>query len=237
MKTKKKPKKKSNKIKNSTSNSNYTNQRYNEKSNINNDLTQNYLDESIKENINYFFLVDNIGDKYYPLISDSVKWSMDEDYFTENKGDFIKLWIKLFFKYPKEYVESFISNSYGYYYPEAREDIVSTTIYDNGLGLIQQPKYSSNIIDKLVETTKMRNIPVVDILLFSIGTTFWIIIVCLGYVIYSKNYKMILVYIPIIVLWLTLIASPVYCEFRYAYPLFTTLPILIALNFQNKGEE
>ena len=71
-------------------------------------------------------------------------------------------------------------------------------------------------------------------MLFSVGFIFWVIIVCLGYKIYKKEYKYILVYLPIGILWLTLIASPVFCEFRYAYPLFTTLPLLISLNFTKK---
>ena len=54
------------------------------------------------------------------------------------------------------------------------------------------------------------------------------------YVIYNKKYKSIVIYIPIIILWLTTIASPVFGEFRYIYSMFTCLPILIGINFRKK---
>ena len=33
--------------------------------------------------------------------------------------------------------------------------------------------------------------------------------------------------IPIIILWLTNLASPVWCEYRYIYGMFTTMPIFL----------
>ena len=71
---------------------------------------------------------------------------------------------------------------------------------------------------------------------FSIGMAFWIIIISLGYRILNKDYRGILIYLPILVLWLTIVASPVFCEYRYAYPLFTALPLYLGLNFIKKGK-
>lgn len=55
----------------------------------------------------------------------------------------------------------------------------------------------------------------------------------LAYAIYRKNYDYILIYIPLIILWLTTLASPVFAEYRYVYAIFTCLPILIGINFKN----
>ena len=82
-------------------------------------------------------------------------------------------------------------------------------------------------IDSLIER---RDIPLLS-MCFSIGTAFWITVVCLGYKILQKEYKHIVSYLIIFILWLTIVASPVFCEYRYAYPMFTILPLYISLNF------
>jgi len=184
------------------------------------------------DQINKFFKCENIGEKYNPIISDPVKAELNTEYFDENKIDFIKLWLKLMANYFKDYVESFISNSYGYYYPEATHWVANRTMEPNNMGLEQTPILQIKLIDFVIEG---RDIPVVS-MFFSIGTAFWATVVCLGYKIYSKEFKNILIYLPIFVLWLTLIASPVFCEYRYAYSIFTTLPIYIGLNFIKRKE-
>ena len=191
------------------------------------------LNEETMEKINKLFVKENIGDYYNPTLSDDVKWSVDEEYLSNDKKEFISLWLQLLRPYFKDYVESFISNSYGYYYPEAKNWVYSEATMGEKLEIEQHPIIKSDKISEYIGKTSSRDNPVVS-MLFSVGFIFWVIIVCLGYKIYKKEYKYILVYLPIGILWLTLIASPVFCEFRYAYPLFTTLPLLISLNFTKK---
>lgn len=191
------------------------------------------LNDETMEKINKLFIKENIGDYYNPTLSDDVKWSVDEDYLGNNKKEFISLWLQLLRPYFKDYVESFISNSYGYYYPEAKNWVYSEATMGEKLGIEQHPIIKSDKISEYIGKTSSRDNPVTS-MLFSVGFIFWVIIACLGYKIYKKEYKYILVYLPIGILWLTLIASPVFCEYRYAYPLFTTLPLLISLNFIKK---
>jgi hypothetical protein len=70
---------------------------------------------------------------------------------------------------------------------------------------------------------------------FSLGFTFWIVLLFFIYTIYKKNYNLTITYMPILFLWLTNLASPVFCEFRYMYSMFTCLPILIANIYFIKG--
>lgn len=88
-------------------------------------------------------------------------------------------------------------------------------------------------MDSLIER---RDIPILS-MCFSIGTAFWLIVICLGYKILNKEYRFILVYLPIFILWLTIVVSPVFCEYRYAYSMFTSLPIYISLNFIKNKED
>lgn len=186
--------------------------------------------------IDSFFLCNNIEEKYNPVLSDPVKAELNNEFFSENKVEFLKLWLKLLKNYIKDYIESFISNSYGYYYPEAKHWVANRTVEDNDLGIIQTPLIKGKIVSKIDSYIEKREIPLVS-MLFSIGMAFWIIVISFGYELLTKNYKMIIPYIIILILWLTIVASPVFCEYRYAYPMFTALPMFIGMNFiKNKNQ-
>lgn len=188
------------------------------------------LDEETIKQISDFFKCENIGEKYNPILSDPVKAQLDTEYFDAHKGEFIKLWVKLLKVYFKDYVESFISNSYGYYYPEAKHWVANRTMEPNNMEISQQPLIKGEIVSKIDSLIERRDIPILS-MFFSIGTAFWLIVICLGYKIVQKEYKYIISYFIIFILWLTIVASPVFCEYRYAYPMFVVLPLYIGLNF------
>ena len=77
---------------------------------------QKYIDMDLEE----------MSENYYPLISDNIKDHFNNEEFNNNKLDFISLWVSLFFKYPVEYIEAFLDNSFGYWYPQANNGILPT---------------------------------------------------------------------------------------------------------------
>lgn len=192
------------------------------------------IDEETINKINEYFTVENAWEYYNPVLSDPVKFKFNNGYFEKNKSEFISIWLKLFVKYPKDYIEAFISNSYGYYYPEARNSIVSRATMDHNMGIKQTPLIEGKWVEQIDSLTDVRDIPAFSFA-FSIGAGFMLTVIALSYIIYKKKYKYILVYLPTFILWLTLIASPAYCEFRYAYPIFLALPVYIGMNFVKEG--
>lgn len=196
-----------------------------------------------KEAIYEFLPVENLAEIYNPILSDPVKNKFNNEAWENDKINFFKLWGKLCLKYPKDAIESFLCNSYGYWYPEAKGvvisyDFVDTQNYKNtkfSEEMIQKArediKYEKSpiikiqLIDNIKQGIDNRSIPVVSFL-FSIGIFVWMLVICIGYVIYKKEYKYLLAYIPIVLLWLTTLASPVACEYRYVYSIFTCFPIL-----------
>ena len=193
------------------------------------------LDKETIDEINKFFKVENIGNKYNPRLSDPVKAEMNVDYFNSHKKEFISLWFRLLKQYFKTYVESFILNSYGYYYPEAKHWVANRTMEVNNMGIEQSPIIEGTFVTRIDSLIERREIPLSS-MCFSIGMAVWLVITCCIYKVYDKDRKSIAMYIPIFILWLTIIASPVYCEYRYAYPIFTTLPIYLCLNFKSTME-
>ncbi len=189
-----------------------------------------------KEEIYCFLPIDDYKQLYSPILSDPIKAEFNENYFKEHKFEFIKLWVKIVFKYPREAVESFLCNSYGYWYPEAKNWIVSTEIYQGKvdgdtevpISIYREPLIKGNVVSSISSLIEKRNVPILS-MGFSIGFAFWITITLCMYLIYKKRYKELVPYIPILVLWLTCIASPVYCEYRYIYSMFITLPVLTSI--------
>lgn len=210
--------------------------------------TVKYKEEELtqrqKEVIYRYLPVDNIGEKYYPLISDSVKDQFNNELFQENKGDFFKVWFELLLKYPRIYIESFLAGSSGYWYPEEINWIIPDWIeYENAPLEFQQSKkpiITLQTLEILQTRVNKRDIPIIS-MFFSIGFAVWTVLFLVIYAIYRKKYQLLLIFIPILALWLTTMASPVWCEYRYIYGLFTTLPFLFIMTLwkgkQEKSQE
>ena len=91
---------------------------------------------------------------------------------------------QLFIKYPREYVEAFLSGSYGYWYPETVYWQVSSysyyrsanqyTSHDKNISQCKPPRLEElrNIISSCINY-HFRNIPVISMFL-SIALYFWI---------------------------------------------------------------
>ena len=109
----------------------------------------NDIDEETIERINKYFIIENVWEDYNPILSDPVKFNFNNEYFSENKSEFISIWLKLFVKYPKDYIEAFISNSYGYYYPEVRNTVVSRVTMDHNMGIKQTPLIDGKWVEQI----------------------------------------------------------------------------------------
>ena len=199
------------------------------------------LTDDEKARIYKYLPVENLGELYFPQISDPVKNNFDDEAFKEDKIGFIKLWVKLCLKCPRTAVESFLCNCYGYWYPEAIHWVVGREVYQSNLEKEQSLQLKDTPVvdlqgleewDKLLDR---RDLPL-NSMIYSIGFVFWIVLSMLVYSIYKKQYKFILIYLPIIFLWLTCLASPVFGEFRYIYSMFTCLPLLIGVHFRKNKE-
>ena len=188
-----------------------------------------YLSDSDLEKIHRFLPVENLGQLYNPRLSDPVKDHFSDEAFNENRLEFIGMWGRLFFRFPGVYVESFLSNSYGYWFPETRYWVVARGIFhDDILQLEQTSIIDGELFRRIDSQIDERSIAVVE-LLFSIGFIFWIILVMFVYIVYKRRHDLMVIYIPLLALWFTTLAGPVHAEYRYLYALVTCLPLLIVI--------
>ena len=191
---------------------------------------QDSLTEEEKKLIHKWITNEDITTNYNPYVSDNMKETFSEELFKENKMEFIGLWFKLFLKYPSVYFESFFIGSYGYWYPDETNWIAENWYeygYNSSVEYQKSPLVNLKIVERIKDDVNTRKIPIISIL-FSIGFFFWMLLFLLAYAIYNKRYQLVFIFLPILFLWLTTIASPVWCEYRYIYSLFTTFPLLLA---------
>ena len=220
-----------------------------------------------KSNIHKYLPVEDekIATEYQSLISDNVKFDFSEEAIKEDKMTLIKTYFKLALKYPGQTISAFLLNTYGYYAPNSYniwgtpnfKEETANLIKDVGTVELDEslseeirnmpiedkydihPKTILNLsyIDRINNHILMKDIPVFSMFITSIGLYFWLLLICITYCIYTKNYKKIIIMLPILFLWLTSVAGPV-VELRYVYSMLLLMPLYVGMAFiTNKEEE
>ena len=180
--------------------------------------------------------------QYIPEISDPVKQGFDNQYFSEHKGDFIKLWIKTGLDNPLLYVESFLYGAYGYWYVDSSPRWMTYIWFD---GFFMEPEYNilritrdskfpvyEQYLRKISYDLSYECIPCISVILNQ-GFPFWVCLFVISHNIYKKKYSACLSMVLIIGLWGTILLGPCICV-RYAYPLIASIPIMIGIIFFKK---
>ena len=199
------------------------------------------LTEDEKNAINRYLPINEIGELYRPTISDNVKNLLNDQEFEQDKLNLLKLYVKLGLHFPGETLEALIGNTYGYYYPEVVTFPVATGTYtqvlenEKFMDIHLDPIIKIPVLDSVINSIYNKEIPIVS-LLANIGFVFWIVLTLIMYVIYKKRYRYLLMYIPILALYLTCLASPVSGELRYIYAMFTCLPLFIGFSIKPVDE-
>lgn len=183
-----------------------------------------------------------IKELYAPGYSDNVKELIkagNEDYLIEHKGEFLKLYIKLFFKYPGDYIQAFVDQTGGYYFPEANHLVADNEgIVANDCGVYSSPLMRGKIIVKAKEIAiKLGNMVPLYGILWSCGSILWLIIISASYVTTNNNIRYFIVYmVPFCMVGILLLAVPVSGDYRYYYFLSLMIPVLSLLPFVNQGQ-
>lgn len=198
----------------------------------------NDITDEEKRIINKYLDVEKIGIVYNPRLSDPVKGTWKCNSFKTEYKDFLKVWYSILKRYPITYIDSFLQNSYGYWYPGTSYWIVAVKnatyyeLYKEEYNLQNEPIINLNFkADEII--TDMRGLPVIS-LLFSTGFIFWLTFITTIVILIKQNYKLLVPMIFVFALWLTLVASPVYAEFRYLYCIYVSLPLFLAIMIDTK---
>lgn len=176
------------------------------------------------EYLNSIMDTEKVKNEYLPYISDPIKNLVNREKLEDDKKSFIETWLRLLKKHPQIYIEAYLSQTVGYFFTDSDYWVTINTPKN-----INIPE----VLVKAIDYTSSKKVPLSNIF-WSIGLGFIVTLLSFSISYYKKN-KYLITYIPFLGLWLTMIvASPVYCEFRYVYGLFTCLPLILILPFLSK---
>lgn len=198
------------------------------------------LTNNQKKLINKFYNTEHF--EYYTWrqeISDPIKSQLNSEYTKQNLRQYIQLWMELGINYPRNYIQAFLLNTHGLWYPDKQYNdsrmyhpyievnMMNAKEYNNKyIEVNRDSKFTMgyNIINYLVTNNNYNKFPIIS-LLFTQGFYFIIFIVALAKDIYKKNSSNVLPYALVIGLYVTLFLAPV-SLFRYFFPILLIAPLL-----------
>jgi hypothetical protein len=195
------------------------------------------LSDSEYEYVSQIMDIEQVPLVYQADVSDNIKNLIRQtglEYLENNKSEFFKVWFSIGLKHPKAYFAAYVDQTVGFWYPDVASEVgLSDGIFDNPLGLSWQPVISGSFLVKLKEIVfKLPDLIPMYGLLWSMGFLFWVVLIIAAICIRSGEPENTVILLPFIFLTLTLcIATPVANEFRYAYPVFYALPLLLMTPF------
>ncbi len=171
--------------------------------------------------------VDAVPDLYLNYISDPVKAKVNGKIISNNKMQFLKIYLSIGSRHPITYVKAWIDQTKGYWNGGYSYWVWCNNIVENKLGIERIVR--SRKIEKAFSTYLhlYETNPVLQLFL-SIGLNIWIHIVAFFLAAIRKDKLGMLLCIPVLAITISLIIStPVFSEFRYIYSAFCTIPFVI----------
>lgn len=199
------------------------------------------IDSGIAARLDEVLPYDELEGLYNPTLADPVKAKFDDNAFSSDPLSFIGAYIQLGMTYPGDYLSAFLNGTYGYWYPETKYWMVTTSdymdalgeieavsaqIYDENYGTYVKPAVSSAKARVLDLLNSLRSLPVVSCL-FSIGIWAWAYLFLFVVALRNGLRSTYPVFSVAAMVWVTCLMSPVYAEMRYAFPLLLMLPLAI----------
>lgn len=201
------------------------------------------LDEDEEAYLNRLIPLETLRSVYAPMSVDLVKYNsdFDSDYLQQTKGEFIRVYLSVGVRHADIYTRAFLSQTYGYWSLLANDSYQGTffRISDNlradtdiqameEWGLSNRslyPEFISVPMDGFLRAaTSVFPGPGACFALIMLG--------CFLLCCRRGSAKYVLVFLPFILLWGTLlIATPLACAFRYAFPFAVVLPFVVAMLF------
>ena len=178
------------------------------------------------------FWLDKVPVLYDPLTVDPIKFETfrynQVPYILENSREYLRLYISLGLRYPGDYLKAWIDETKGYWNGGYFFWIYTKHMGSNSYGITND--VDANLIQQLFAAVfRYLEKPAFLQPLTSIGLHVWALITCTMLNVLKKREEFLLG-IPLLVLvgglWL---GTPVYSEFRYAYPFILSMPLILGV--------
>lgn len=179
---------------------------------------------------------------YNPKLSDPVKVQFRNEAFAADRSKYMGLWLRIGLKKPLSYLNAWLVNSYGFWYPDTVIDVYSgntvfTFTYEDSSYFgyeVEAPGFRDSKIPwldeayrKLALEISQEKIPIWS-MLYSPGGIFWGIAFVYAYVLYRRKYHLMIPYLMVLLVWLTVLLGPTYLP-RYVLIFWFGMPLFAAM--------
>lgn len=179
---------------------------------------------------------------YNPYLSDPIKNEANEEKLEANLFNFFKLWAKIGMQFPDEYIESLITNTFGYWYPLNQGTYVSNdlSVYHTLIGIgeeIEKKNYCNWLVDiynPLFYEKKFYSVPLLGFFFRNVFYV-WTVIVYMLWCFYKKDWNVLKLGLLPLLYFATCILGP-WAALRYIYCLVVSTPLLLQTMLAGKKE-
>lgn len=181
-----------------------------------------------------------VWENYNPLLADHVKNYVNFEPVTASPGRYLGLWLKVGLRHPREYLMSFLENTYQAWYPGTS---IITRISDHYIYYfdfdmsLKLERFSKNekllgFYEKISKEYYYQKLPGIR-LLFSVGAMFWVALITYCYGLWCRDRSIIYPMLLILAFCLTNLLGPVVLV-RYYLMLFYGFPICLGYLFKKR---
>lgn len=167
---------------------------------------------------------------YYPMLSDPLKWAVDNDIVEERWAEVLGMWARVGIRHPDTYIEAFLVQNLPYILPGA--DMIYK-INPEVLQIDMIPITEHSFLPRLRafyeaydDTLTIPGVPLVR-LLSDTAFYVWICMSAIAYSLYRRQRHWIPALLFLLAIWATCLLGPV-ALMRYMLGFFYALPILLA---------
>lgn len=196
------------------------------------------LSQDEQDTIRQVLPYDELAERYNPKLADPVKHALNEEAFRADPGRYASLWLRLVYRYPGALLESFLCNNYGYWYPESHFWVSNYFMEYNSVGA---ERHSIGIPDtQMFEWIRdfWSRMPGLS-LFYSTGAMMWAVALAAALLAYKRRRDLLAPFLPLLLLWLSLLGSADFSGYRYAYGIIVCVPACMgaALVAQSDGPD
>ena len=185
------------------------------------------------------FWLDRVRELYDPHNVDPVKYYAfrgdNLPYILENKLAYAQLYLRLALRYPADFFTGWVEQTKGYWNGGYFYYTYTQVLGENTLGLVQTP--GQGLTARLFAALfRYMEKPEIFQWMTSIGLHTWALAACAVTTASQKRKEFVLT-LPIAVLIVGLwLGTPVYAEFRYAYPMILSMPMILTATLYGQKE-
>lgn len=190
------------------------------------------------EVLNALFTIplEDVVEVYNPVLSDPVKGAFLTSNESYQLSDYFEVWFSQFLKHPTTYVQAFLNQTYGYFYPNMTDPQEVLVFF----GISRADWWKDQYVDLSFAITNnvgrdilkscfyvIELFPVIS-MVTSAGFHVYLLLGACVYLLAKKKRRELFILVPQLCVLLICIVSPVNAAVRYTLPIMVTLPVNLA---------